>query len=175
MGSSQEMSSRRASLLATDWLTNGRTERQRHREDTAGHDIPCVRIRTLSGTLTVKKNGTLLAVAVTSGLTDNLCWAGRVPATHGLVGAAVCASERWRLEPRRSSEQRCLSSESQVHLSKSRYIGGGGAPPHTLLYCTLLARVLLFGRHATGRHAPTDHAAKRAASLEKYHDENQRP
>ena len=28
-----------------------------------------------AGTLTVKKNGTLLGVAVTSGLTGNLCWA----------------------------------------------------------------------------------------------------
>ena len=28
-----------------------------------------------AGTLTVKKNGTLLGVAVTHGLTDDLCWA----------------------------------------------------------------------------------------------------
>jgi hypothetical protein len=28
-----------------------------------------------AGTLTVKKNGTLLGVAVTSGLTGDLCWA----------------------------------------------------------------------------------------------------
>ena len=38
-----------------------------------------------AGTLTVKKNGTLLGVMVTMGLTDDMCWA--VPSAG--VGASV--------------------------------------------------------------------------------------
>ena len=50
-----------------------------------------------AGTLTAKKNGTLLGVAVTNGLTGDLCWV----VAMDLQVAARCASRPWT---RRSSE-----------------------------------------------------------------------
>jgi hypothetical protein len=44
-------------------------------EDYGEGDVLRLLLDSDAGTLTVKKNGTLLGVAVTSGLTGNLCWA----------------------------------------------------------------------------------------------------
>jgi hypothetical protein len=55
-----------------------------------------------AGTLTVKKNGTLLGVAVTSGLTGDLCWAVachsssnsvRIKAGSGAGGVLIASSQ----------------------------------------------------------------------------------
>jgi hypothetical protein len=79
-----DMSTRYADQTADFWgicsvngITwhNGRTKRWQGRQSYGEGDVLRLLLDSDAGTLTVKKNGTLLGVAVTSGLTGDLCWA----------------------------------------------------------------------------------------------------